>query len=58
MLQLPLATYESIIDVVDNEARVQFVHLTHSLATEQAERIGVDHIARVSNSNSEQASGW
>ena len=28
-----------------------FVELSYTLATEEAERIGVDHIARVSNSD-------
>ena len=28
-----------------------FVELTYTLATEEAERIGVDHVARVSNTD-------
>lgn len=48
---LPLTLYESIIDLVKGEARMLFVKLTFTLATEEAERIGLDHVARISGSN-------
>lgn len=42
--------YESIIDIVQGEATMLFVPLIYTLATEEAERIGVDHVARMSSS--------
>lgn len=55
--ELPISVYESVIDLVDGEARMQFVKLTYTIATEEAERIGVDHIARLSSlGSSEQSS--
>ena len=33
-----------------------FVELTYTLATEEAERIGVDHVARMSTADSSDAS--
>lgn len=50
-IQLPLEVYESVIDMVRGEACLQFVALTWTLATEEAERIGVDHVARISAAN-------
>ena len=41
---LPLTLYESIIDLVKGEARMLFVKLAFTLATEEAERIGLDHV--------------
>jgi COP9 signalosome complex subunit 6 len=40
--------YESIIDLVNNEATVLFVEINYTLVTEEAERIGLDHMARLS----------
>lgn len=40
--------YESIIDIVQGEATMLFVNLSYTLATEEAERIGVDHVVRTS----------
>lgn len=45
--QLPISMYESVIDLVNGEATMLFVPLTYTLATEEAERIGVDHVARM-----------
>ncbi|CAG0878509.1 unnamed protein product [Darwinula stevensoni] len=53
---LPLSVYESVIDLVNGEAMMLFVELTYSLATEEAERIGVDHVARLSSQEGEQHS--
>lgn len=47
-LQLPLSIYESLIEIVDAKPKILFVGLPYTLATEDAERIGVDHIARSS----------
>lgn len=49
--QLPIQLYESVIDIVAGEATMLFVPLTYILATEEAERIGVDHVARMAQSN-------
>lgn len=49
--QLPIQLYESVIDIVNGEATMLFVPLTYTLATEEAERIGVDHVARMAQSN-------
>lgn len=40
--------YESIIDTVQGDSTMLFVNLTYTLATEEAERIGVDHVVRMS----------
>lgn len=40
--------YESIIDIVQGDAQMLFVNLPYTLATEEAERIGVDHVVRMS----------
>lgn len=68
---LPLTLLESVIDIVGGEARMLFVKLGYTLATEevcdiqaftarindvtyyifQAERIGLDHVARISSGN-------
>ena len=45
-LKLPVAIYESLIDIVDGKPRVVFSQVPYSLATEEAERVGVDHIAK------------
>lgn len=46
---LPIQVYESVIDVNGDKTTTRFVELPYTLATEEAERIGVDHIARLSN---------
>lgn len=46
--ELPLSAFESVIDVVGGKAMPLFVELKYTLATEEAERIGVDHIAHMS----------
>ncbi|KAJ8337815.1 hypothetical protein SKAU_G00367810 [Synaphobranchus kaupii] len=35
------------IDIINGEATMLFAELTYTLATEEAERIGVDHVARM-----------
>lgn len=49
--QLPVRLFESVIDIVQGEATMLFVPLTYTLATEEAERIGVDHVARMSTND-------
>lgn len=53
---LPVNLYESVIDLVNGEATMLFVPLTYTLATEEAERIGVDHVARMSATDSGESS--
>jgi COP9 signalosome complex subunit 6 len=44
---LPVCVYESVIDIVQSqEVKMLFIELEYTLATEEAERIGVDHIAK------------
>lgn len=45
-----------MIDLVSGDAMVLFVPLTYTLATEEAERIGVDHVARMSSTDSGESS--
>lgn len=54
--ELPVSLYESVIDLVNGVATMLFVELTYTLATEEAERIGVDHVARMSTADSSDAS--
>ncbi|XP_058124034.1 COP9 signalosome complex subunit 6 isoform X1 [Anopheles ziemanni] len=56
MNQLPISLYESVIDIVQGEAMMLFVPLSYTLATEEAERIGVDHVARMSTNDSDENS--
>ncbi|KPP75853.1 COP9 signalosome complex subunit 6-like [Scleropages formosus] len=46
---LPVSVYESVIDIINGEATMLFAELTYTLATEEAERIGVDHVARMTS---------
>lgn len=54
--QLPLKLYESVIDIVQGEATMLLVPLVYTLATEEAERIGVDHVARMSTNETGEKS--
>lgn len=56
MNQLPISLYESVIDIVQGDAVMLFVPLTYTLATEEAERIGVDHVARMASNDSDENS--
>lgn len=49
--QIPVRLFETIIDIVQGEATMLFVPLTYTLATEEAERIGVDHVVRMSTND-------
>jgi COP9 signalosome complex subunit 6 len=46
--RLPITVYESVIDLVNGEATVLFVEISYTLVTEEAERIGLDHMVRLS----------
>lgn len=54
--QLSVSMYESVIDLVNGEATMLFVPLTYTLATEEAERIGLDHVARMCTNDQEESS--
>ncbi|KAK2579662.1 hypothetical protein KPH14_011585 [Odynerus spinipes] len=54
--QLSVSMYESVIDLVNGEATMLFVPLTYTLATEEAERIGVDHVARMCSNEQGESS--
>ena len=51
-----MSLYESVIDLVGGgEARLLFSPLQYTLATEDSERIGLDHVARISGVGSAAA---
>merc|ERR1711970_439729 len=54
--ELPVFLYESVIDMIEGQARILFVKLPYTLATEEAERIGLDHVARIAGSNDQVSS--
>lgn len=49
---LPVSVFESVIDIINGEATMLFAELPYTLATEEAERIGVDHVARMTATGS------
>ncbi|KAJ1523713.1 hypothetical protein ONE63_001547 [Megalurothrips usitatus] len=53
---LPVTLFESVIDLVAGEATMLFVQISYTLATEEAERIGVDHVARMSSNETGESS--
>nr|CAG4648735.1 EOG090X08T4 [Polyphemus pediculus] len=53
---LPVTMFESVIDLVNGAATMLFVELTYTLATEEAERIGVDHVARMASGDLSESS--
>lgn len=53
---LPIVLYESVMDLVSGEATMLFIELTYTLATEEAERIGVDHVVRMCSNDSSESS--
>ena len=53
---LPVAAYESIIDLVGGKARMLFVKFNYTLATEEAERIGLDNVDRITGGNDDKQS--
>lgn len=53
---MPVSIFESVIDLVNGEATMLFVPLTYTLATEEAERIGVDHVARMCTNDQGESS--
>jgi len=53
---LPVTVYESVLDIVNGAPTLMLVELTYTLATEEAERIGIDHVARMSSHEAEDNS--
>jgi COP9 signalosome complex subunit 6 len=56
--ELPVHIYESSIDLNSslNEPQLQFTQTPYNVETGQAERISVDHIAKVTNMDAAQGS--
>ncbi len=54
--QLPIFIYESMIEIEEGATKVLYSPVTYTLATEEAERIGMDHIARVSIAGAKESS--
>lgn len=54
--ELPLMLFESAIEINNGEQIMNFVSTGYTLATEEAERIGVDHVAKVSGTNGQTTS--
>lgn len=53
---LPVTIYESMMDIIDEQPRMLFIEVCYTLATEEAERIGVDHVARLSSAGTSDIS--
>lgn len=53
---LPVTLYESVTEVVNGEPTMLFVEVQYTLATEEAERIGVDHVARMASNETGESS--
>ncbi|KAK7602086.1 hypothetical protein V9T40_009527 [Parthenolecanium corni] len=53
---LPVTLYETVTDLVNNEPTMLFVEVPYTLATEEAERIGVDHVARMASNETGESS--
>eukprot|EP00039_Didymoeca_costata_P023651 m.7811 g.7811 ORF g.7811 m.7811 type:complete len:305 (+) comp3780_c0_seq1:133-1047(+) len=55
--ELPLHFYESVIEIgIDDKQKMLFVETGYTLATEEAERIGIDHVAKVKGHTTSTAS--
>ncbi|XP_076066687.1 COP9 signalosome subunit 6 isoform X2 [Oratosquilla oratoria] len=53
---LPVSIYESVMDLVNGVPTMLLVELQYTLATEEVERIGVDHVARMSAHETQESS--
>ncbi|EFA77224.1 Mov34/MPN/PAD-1 family protein [Heterostelium album PN500] len=53
---LPIAVYESEVHIVNEQPAILFVKTTYKIQTGEAERIGVNHIAKVTPSGAEGSS--
>nr|XP_053649446.1 COP9 signalosome complex subunit 6-like isoform X1 [Cherax quadricarinatus]XP_053649447.1 COP9 signalosome complex subunit 6-like isoform X1 [Cherax quadricarinatus]XP_053649448.1 COP9 signalosome complex subunit 6-like isoform X1 [Cherax quadricarinatus] len=53
---LPVSIFESVLDLVNGAPTMLLVELQYTLATEEAERIGVDHVARMSSHDTQESS--
>lgn len=54
---LPIKLYESAIEVINCIPTMYFVNIPYSLATEEAERIGLDHMARMTSTANNSENG-
>lgn len=48
---LPITIFESVLEIVQGQSKMLFVKVPYTLATEDAERIGVDHVARMAGTD-------
>lgn len=53
---LPVTIFESVLDLVNGTSTMLLVELQYTLATEEGERIGVDHVARMSSHDTQESS--
>lgn len=53
---LPIKVYESINDKSYVDSKITFIEVTYTLSNEDVERIGIDHVARLSSSESHENS--
>ena len=49
---LPIDFYESIREMAGDQQKTLFIESSYTLASEEAERIGVDHVSGATNNNS------
>lgn len=54
---LPIAVYESVIDIVDGKAQTLFVKSQYRVETMEAERIAVNHVAKAAAIDATEGSG-
>ncbi|KAI9015561.1 maintenance of mitochondrial structure and function-domain-containing protein [Hyaloraphidium curvatum] len=54
---LPIAVYESVIDLVDGRAQTLFVRSQYRVETMEAERIAVNHVAKAAVADASEGSG-
>jgi COP9 signalosome complex subunit 6 len=55
--ELPIAVYESLIDLVDGRAQTMFVRSQYRVETMEAERIAVNHVAKAAAADASEGSG-
>jgi len=48
---LPITIFESVLEIIQGQSKMLFVKVPYTLATEDAERIGVDHVARMAGTD-------
>ncbi|KAI8803522.1 maintenance of mitochondrial structure and function-domain-containing protein [Cladochytrium replicatum] len=54
--ELPIAMYESVIDIVNGQPRTIFLKTNYKIETGEAERIAIDHVAHAATADAEEGS--